>query len=401
MSYATVGELFTAICDEIRNKKGSSEQIEHQNIPSEISNIETGGETLDWSNIKDMSYAFYGSGSIFRLVAPTIKCDMSQVTDWSYAFYEILGQTANRDVFNELNLTFNRLDKYQFYEGSSLTNIQFNDVITSNDMSYALNMCTHISCSKIVEILNKLSLDNTTNMTYTFYQLGLANSNEYGTCTMGDVTVNTSRFSNTFKQVHGLKSVGNITNIYTGITSCDSMFYECGYIQEVGTITTPKLSTSSYNLFYNCKKLKKIGGFNLTEQTSEILTSSGSKFLGRTNFTDLEEILNIPIVFFRYGGTNIGNLAGTSSTSKPLSRLTFSSSDQGYITKNYAKNIDISYCSFDKTGMVEMFDSLPDATEVTGTKVITIKGNPCVTDGTLTDEDIAIATSKGYTLATE
>jgi hypothetical protein len=50
--------------------------------------------------------------------------------------------------------------------------------------------------------------------------------------------------------------------------------------------------------------------------------------------------------------------------------------------------------------MVEMFNSLPDASDVTGAKNITITGNPCVTDGTLTAADMAIATNKGYTLTT-
>lgn len=41
--YETVEALFKAICDAIRNKKGTYELIAHQNIPSEIVGIQSGG----------------------------------------------------------------------------------------------------------------------------------------------------------------------------------------------------------------------------------------------------------------------------------------------------------------------------------------------------------------------
>lgn len=48
-----------------------------------------------------------------------------------------------------------------------------------------------------------------------------------------------------------------------------------------------------------------------------------------------------------------------------------------------------------------MFGTLPDISGLTlsaSYKNITITGNPCVTDGTLTDEDKAIAIGKGWTI---
>lgn len=41
--YETVDALFKGICNAIRNKKGTSELIAHQNIPSEINEIQSGG----------------------------------------------------------------------------------------------------------------------------------------------------------------------------------------------------------------------------------------------------------------------------------------------------------------------------------------------------------------------
>ena len=74
-------------------------------------------------------------------------------------------------------------------------------------------------------------------------------------------------------------------------------------------------------------------------------------------------------------------------------------------------NFKLSYCSFERDGMLALFNSLPDITGSTLAsqyKSITITGNPCVTgklsDGTacetLTSADKAIATNKGWSLVT-
>ena len=44
MAYSTLSDLFTGICDAIRAKKGTTGTINHQDIPSEIESIESGGE---------------------------------------------------------------------------------------------------------------------------------------------------------------------------------------------------------------------------------------------------------------------------------------------------------------------------------------------------------------------
>ena len=179
-----------------------------------------------------------------------------------------------------------------------------------------------------------------------------------------------------------------------------NMFNMSAYIEEIGLLTAMALGSST-NVVSGCKALKKFAGFNLSSQKyqGEIVTSSSGKFLGSA-FDYLEELTNIPLVYLRYGGTNIANLYGLTSKAKPLRKLTFCNSEDGYYNKTYAKNLDIKYCSFDRDGMVEMFNTLPDASDVTATSTITITGNPCVTDGTLTEEDMAIATAKGYVVKT-
>lgn len=70
MAYTSVKELFVAICDAIRAKKGTSETINHQDIPSEITSIESGDSYYDtfWDNLQqngnrlEYDNAFYGTG---------------------------------------------------------------------------------------------------------------------------------------------------------------------------------------------------------------------------------------------------------------------------------------------------------------------------------------------------
>lgn len=51
MTYNSLSELFKGICDAIRAKDGTSQNISHQDIPERISSIQAGG-----SNCFDIEY---------------------------------------------------------------------------------------------------------------------------------------------------------------------------------------------------------------------------------------------------------------------------------------------------------------------------------------------------------
>lgn len=50
LTYETLPELFTGICDAIREKDGTSADINHQDIPTRISAIPTGGNDIVYAN---------------------------------------------------------------------------------------------------------------------------------------------------------------------------------------------------------------------------------------------------------------------------------------------------------------------------------------------------------------
>lgn len=58
LTYETLPELFTGICDAIRAKTGGSDPIAHQSIPSQIASINTGGDYEIAFNSRDQIVAY-------------------------------------------------------------------------------------------------------------------------------------------------------------------------------------------------------------------------------------------------------------------------------------------------------------------------------------------------------
>lgn len=144
------------------------------------------------------------------------------------------------------------------------------------------------------------------------------------------------------------------------------------------------------SMFSSCQKLKSVD-FSAVDMAG--VKSANSMFAG---CSEVEEIVSLAVPKCTRLSSTFQ--IGTSTARKPLKRLTFQTIPGGYAVQ---AAFSIEYCSFARDGMVEMFSSLPDVTGAGLTasrKKITITGNPCVTDGTLTDTDKAIATDKGWTL---
>lgn len=357
-----------------------------------------GGSGLDWSKITDMRYAFSNSGShedLAIMLFNSINCDMSQATDWQRCFNIAIVTNELNEAYQNAHIRPSKLEQYMYNECKNLTDVEISGNYSETALNYVFYNCVKLPINKALAAIKKNQASGV-NLNYALAACGQQLGS--GIDIIEDFECNASNFSYIFSSVNSVLKVGNITNNYNQAVSMGNMFNMCAYIEEIGLLTAMAMGSST-NIISGCKAIKKFAGFNLSSQKyqGDIVTSSSGKLLG-TSFDYLEELTNIPLAYLRYGGTNIANFYGSTSKAKPLHKLTFCNSEDGYYNKTYAKNLDIKYCSFARDGMVEMFNSLPDANDVTGTKVITITGNPCVTDGTLTEEDIAIATSKGYTI---
>ena len=250
-----------------------------------------------------------------------------------------------------------------------------------------------------------------------------------------------------FESATRLVSVGDIFSPSSGTNGLQTMFSYASSLTTVGSITIGDNDVVTYtaSMFYGCRSLKNVGtmGFRPVKAFSMF---SGCVALEAVPAMDLSECIDISNMFngckalrgtINFGKTKVGSSVsgafsgcvlveeildfyvggnqsvngsncfpkGTSLAPAALKRLTFHA-ETALTGFSY---LDIRYCSFVRAGMVEFFNSLPDITQSAASssyKTITITGNPCITgtlaDGTacdtLTDEDRAIATSKGWTL---
>lgn len=375
-------ETFTGLIEKVKNIEGG------------------GGSGIDWSTLTNASYMF-NEESKFNTLFPTVNCDMSQVTSWNNAFYRIINSTDKDNTLKQSPIVFSYLSEHQFYDCLSLTELNTADELSasSDDIKYIFYGCVKLPLSDALGILSKVK--SPCNMQYALALCGQAViPDSKGFDNIGDISLKATNLNGFLYCCYNIKTFGNLT-ILSDSCNISDLFSGCSYMTDVGTIIATSLTTYSDTIYYSCNKLVRAGGVKLTGQSTDIIISSTGYFTSQTKIKTLEELTNMPISWFRYGGKNIGIIKGTSSSPLPLKRLTFSTTDTPYYSKDYAKDFSIEYCSFDRDGMVEMFNSLPDSSDVTKTKSITITGNPCVTDGTLTDEDIAIATAKGYSIIKE
>lgn len=208
--------------------------------------------------------------------------------------------------------------------------------------------------------------------------------------------LDTSAVTNMDNAFYALKGTPTLDLRCLDTSNVQSMRYALSYCEAeqilLDGIDTSKVTNMSY-MFNSCKLITSI-------DFSGIDTSKVENMTGMFNYCNaLTEILGFSALAAE--GLNIGFPKGDKNgAAYALRRLTFRTDlpDGQY---SIMSNINIRYCSFDRAGIVEMFGTLPDLNGsgvLNGNRNITITGNPCVKDGTLTDADRSIATAKGWTL---
>ena len=241
------------------------------------------------------------------------------------------------------------------------------DIDTSGwDTSKVTDMASMFyQCQAITTIdTSKWDIGNVISLSYAFYQCPALESVDVSNWNTSNVT----DMSYIFKGDSNLIALDTSKWDTKKVTNFNYAFNECAKLRSIDMRSwdTSKASYMQY-MFYGCSALEEIVGCSAMNKAGINIT-------------------------FPYGSG--------SSSRQALKRLTFRTdlSDGVYSIRSA---INIKYCSFERDGMVEMFNTLPNVSGLgltTAQSTITITGNPCVTDGTLTAEDEAIATSKGWTI---
>lgn len=178
----------------------------------------------------------------------------------------------------------------------------------------------------------------------------------------------------------------------SNVTTMDSAFEECSSLEELNLSgwDTSKVTHAS-RMFYGCRKLKAVDvadwDVGNVEYMGHMFNGCASIKSADMSGWDTGKVKNMQGIFYGCDsleeiigfsapgavGTKIGFPSGYDDYRPALKRLTFRTD----IEKAIDADINIENCSFDRAGMVEMFNSLPDISDG-NMRHITITGNPCV-----------------------
>lgn len=247
------------------------------------------------------------------------------------------------------------------YLFSGYKGISVDDLIQPNDTENVTNMVDMFSeCSNLTTIPQLISI-NVTNMYGMFY-----NCSKLTTIPQ----LNTSKVDNMNNMFSGCSSLESIPLLDTSnVTSMNSTFYNCRSLTTVPQLNTSKV-TDMYSTFYNCSSLTAV----------PLLDTSKVKNMSQL-FWYCGNLQTVP-AFDCTNVTNMNNIFTSCSSLKSI------------LMTGMKVSFDISASTlFERADLLIILNNL---TTVTTTKTLKMGATNLAR---LTDEDKAIATNKGWTLA--
>ena len=297
--YSTPKELFTAICDSIRDKTGETELINHEDIPEKIASIEKGMNSDYYSLLTYATNLKFNKNSGFTFV-PSLN--LPYITDFSYMFY------------NQNNII--KVDSILALNGTNFSNMfdscgqleQISNLYAPNglDFSHLLR-----ACSSLKEVSNIIT-DSGKDFSYMFSNcLNLTRVPLFN-------TANGENFSHMFDSCTNIIEIPKF-NTFNGVYFND-MFSECLKLSKIPELDThngkyfslmfyqcrqltdiPKLDTSNGTnfefMFYNCYNLESICELDLSNAEDRKLNSMFSNCSKLTNISFKEKSIKQPISF--------------------------------------------------------------------------------------------------------
>lgn len=365
MKYDTVYGLFTAICNAIRQKKGTTGMISHQDIPDEILSIETGGGEIgeDGLIVTNKYVDLYTLGKT--------NIDSGLEEDSKKYLIDATNMHKNNiyagDVYGDLNGKTIRFYSLQnaFYKSKYFNNPSWPIDVSKWDVSNVKYMS---NCFRDCESMNKLDISswdtkNTLDMSFMFFGCG------------------------------NLKEL-NVKNLdVSNVVSMESMFEDCN------SLTTLDLSgwnTSNVqnmtDMFFSCKGLKELDVGHLDFSN---VKSIGGAFSYLTSCTKLR-LPDLP-------KTNYSSLASNSML------YDFQFSGNGTFGREYVSSLIFNITAIwrqtqdtvvSETGLTygHYYEAFANSIgENTSGKTRTIKLHTTLYNS-LSDEQKSLLIDKGYTL---
>jgi hypothetical protein len=371
----------SAIGDAIREKTGKEDLLTLDQMPEEIKGISGGGEEVE-PIVLETSAKYACSGPIaskyIELFGNTVSTKNLRYAD--YMFYQYLNETIPFSV--NFDPVYNGTDmSYFFSDAKNLKELpKINNVIPAIVRSLC-NNCNHLH--KIPQdYFDSFDWSYASTMTSTYS--GYTNSIFNNCWSLREVPLNWLK--NTNKNIASASG----TYLYSMLSGC----YSLDEALDIPLIYNTKAYTSNFfvSTFTRCSHLKRLT-FALNEDHTPVVL----KWKGQT--IDL----SIEVGY----GTNTANFlsynGGFTTAKRVYNDDTYQTlkNDPDYWT------VDTAYSRYNHDSAVETINSLPDTSAYLatagGTNTVKFKGNAgSKTDGgainTLTEEEIAVATNKGWTI---
>ena len=394
----------TSIGNAIRGKEGSSDLIPVNEMATRITSLPSGGGGADIEPVVltgDCTYACAGQLANAFLSKFPDKISTKDIYNGSYMFYN--NRTIERVPF-ELNFQSNSNSLNYMFNGC--VNLEYIPNFDAKHISYASMSYLFNNCYDLIQppyIYNAYP-DNINNLFYNSYKIRYIPDDYFSTWNNARITTyNYAHQDGVFNYCYSLRKVPTsffqlisdskaTTASYTPYYNMFQYCYALDEIVNLPVVTATYTSNAFASAFTSCARLKK-----LTFQTNEDGTPKTAKWKSQTiKPTNDSGYAYEPSYILNYNsGITEDKLVTDDASYQALKN------DPDWWTTNP------DYSRYNHDSAVELINSLPDTSAYLatagGTNTIAFYGNDGIkTDGgainTLTEEEIAVATAKGWTI---
>lgn len=418
--YVIDSSTLTSIADAVRTKGGTTEPIVVSDIPTAITNIPSGGDPVITELTVTQNGTYTASDGVdgYSPITVNVPQDGSPPESafvisgdcqyrfakngWNWFIEKYGDRITTKDISNS---------NYMFHESGNLTKVPFDITFnTSNNYSYSKYMFE--GCKNLLQapIIYNLKVNSIVRMFANCHNLRTIPENFADTWDWSYLESQTGQyegeFNNVFYYCYSLRSFpmnifksGNPYADY-GYNHFNYGFYCCYVLDELINLPIPYTkatwtSNAFNNTFDNCYRLKNIT-FSKQNNDAPIVFNWKSQVINLTN--------NIGYVYSYYKSNILNYNSGITADKEVTDDATYQAlkNDPDWFTAK------VEYSRYNHDSAVNTINSLPDTSAYLatagGTNTIKFKGQAGEkTDGgainTLTEEEIAVAAAKGWTVS--
>lgn len=390
--YSIEDTTLTAIGDAIREKAGTAELITPLDMPTAISSITTGGGSEDCNGLHIPEEALVITGDCSHRFAHN---------GWNWFINSYGDKITTKDIISLPNM---------FQYSNTLEEIPFNiniknTVATFNNIFYHAEKLKSVPYIISPERTPPTASYNCCNFSYLFnycynlqyipndYFWKIVPNKDYWDKT---AEITTQGYSYIFHSCYSLREYPDISmlsgawtsvynNLYYGLFS---YCYALDKIENLLVLSHSITSNFFNNTFSNCSRINK-----LTFAVNEDGTPKTAKWKNQT--IDLSGYIG----YLQYLVSITDYSSGITTDTRITDNITY----QALKDNPDSWTTNINYSRYNHDSAVNTINSLPDCS-ATGTNTIKFSGaSGALTDGgainTLTEEEIAVATAKGWTVS--